>query len=732
MKSLPRAWTRTAFAACAAVLGASGCAPGAEPFLADLDGTLGEAVSVGGYVYEWIAAPGGFALGALGLAVLALGFACGLVREIGPTRDGPASQSISGALLGGMGLALIAQQLLLSGWMLPGSVCYVGAGLVALRAPVPELPSAPRAGGLDFMAAAGGLVVFSVLALWQLDIRPELDFDEFAYLKAVLISLGDLPATEQIGRVYELARFEALPIALAWQSLWVGAVGPDVLSTRLASVVACGFALAASAIVLRAQLGLRTAALGLLLGATAPLLLAYARLGLQISGSILHGTVAIGLWLLVRARWSFAWGAALGAVLGASLFLYQLSWFVPVLALPALGLAAWRDGGPTPKRVALVVVLVAGFVAGTGVLLLRSEFTTLWGQTESRRTWEGESRDRTGGQQRFILPQPVTTKEARRAAHGIHADGVETWMGRTDSGAYVLGMIGDAEARAPLTAQANASGWRPLSAAGVSPLAALSHTLGFLFRDAHLQNPDALIDAPTLRPLLAPLLVVGLVRLFRRRTTRALAWWILGATFVPVLLAGSETRRIVLAVPLLVGVAAWPLGELAFGLGAQRARRPRAALAAGTLLLCAVLMASGLYLSVERWDQRVEITRTPVRMLELARVLAQLPEEERVLIPRGLLTSAFGQTARLAAGLTAGPEAIERFVPVGAAEVGGPHGLRRASCAERLPFTWVLPASEEAQVRFEGLDRDFVLERRQVGEVQLLRVVARRGEGCAR
>jgi len=113
-------------------------------------------------------------------------------------------------------------------------------------------------------------------------------------------------------------------------------------------------------------------------------------------------------------------------------------------------------------------------------------------------------------------------------------------------------------------------------------------------------------------------------------------------------------------------------------------------------------------------------------------VLEQLPESERVLIPRGMLTNAFGSAARLAAGVREGPEATRRFAAVGAADIGGEGGLLRVSCAERVPFTWVLPPRADAQLRFGELDRDFALERQQIGELQLLRIRARRPGGCAR
>jgi hypothetical protein len=187
-----------ALAGCAIAL-SIGCAPGPVPLFAQADGVVALLSDAGAAFTAQIP------LALAGLAVLALVLGGVL------TRAGGFSRAASSGLLLALGLAFAAQAVL-PRYALLGIGLYFAAAAVAHFAKLDASPAARgplRAGplALELVAVVAALALYALLAAWRLDVRPELDFDEFAYLKAALIAGGDLPITERIGRVSALARF---------------------------------------------------------------------------------------------------------------------------------------------------------------------------------------------------------------------------------------------------------------------------------------------------------------------------------------------------------------------------------------------------------------------------------------------------------------------------------------------------------------------------------------------
>jgi len=575
---------------------------------------------------------------------------------------------------GALGLAAVGQGLLLDGPR-PVGLGLLGAAALAWlwRADAQALPRSGRPLSPPLEAAVAALLVgaFVVLCLFRIDVRPDLYFDEQAYVEAARRYLAghlaggiDLfPYTE----AYHQEQFAAQRVPF-----WLGAaaaarVEPDLLALRLASVAAATAALIAGHAAIRAALG-GGAALGMLaLASPAPLGLAYARPGLYIAASVLHAACSVLAALGFVARPDARRAALLGALLGGSLYFYQLSWLVPPLCAASVA-AAWvgRPLRPLlgPTGLALGVALA---VAVPGAVLQADGLAAVGDQTFDRVIGSGDA--------------PLLV-------------GTGSPWGNAASMAARLFAEGGPESASRLVRA-------PLLGPWVAPLVVLG-----------------LVEA---------------LRRRREPPVRLLLAWTLCAALLPAAATagGVLPRRAVLVWPLAWGLAALPL--LA-GLRAARAHgRAVAALATvATGVWIAGAAATGAAVYHDAWPHaslrgpRTETTAIGTSVLALARAWRGLDPSLRILVP-GHLPGLAGYLVNVEGEAASTPEGPKRIFP-------GPghtsEEVRLRSCATAPPFAWI--HHRDASERFETLYRDFHVRTERRGDFRVVRVDAVRPGGCRR
>jgi hypothetical protein len=206
---------------------------------------------------------------------------------------------------------------------------------------------------------------------------------------------------------------------------------------------------------------------------------------------------------------------------------------------------------------------------------------------------------------------------------------------------------------------------------------------------------------------------------------RLLLIWVTGGLLLPAAVAGAAPRRFILALPFAQTLMALPLLAVA---EAVRPRRRTAAAAAAAFLVAAT--ATGVHLYFERWNDH---PRAFPRhgLLELVRVLKADRSEGPVLIPTGLVYQGdLGLADVLLQGIDQDGPNPGRWVRVTRPWSRGPGRLRRFSCRQPTPFSWVVPEDPELLDRFELLARDFVLEQRREGNYRWLVAKAKKPTGC--
>ena len=334
-------------------------------------------------------------------------------------------------LLASLGLAGIAQFLLWDGLVLPGLALYAIAGASWLWRRDAPIPFAGLPARIAVPASIALAALAALLAVHELDVRPRLHVDEFAYHTAARMRLGQLePGTIlRMGsaEVYGYERFRAQALPHLAQSLGMAWLGPGILNARLVSVVLAVGALLVAALALRRQPGMQVALLMLALAAADPLALSYARRAHYVAATVLHAalTFAALVWLERSRRPAAA--LLLGILLGASLYAYQLSWFVPVLC----GLCVLFHPSllRAPRSVALAGIAVAGAlaVALPGLFLLRDGLDKVLAQTRGKAFWHA-----SGGAEaeRRIAVSIVAPRDEERARASL-AEGPTEGLFRT-------------------------------------------------------------------------------------------------------------------------------------------------------------------------------------------------------------------------------------------------------------------------------------------------------------
>ncbi len=700
-----------------------------------LDVVLERWVGVGGRLSE---------LGRLPMdALRAPGLVLGAFAVLAWRGHGLGATSRPGALVAiALALAWIGQSFWLDGATAVGSaaialacVAYGSAlGAAGARAPAPTDSGAGEgaAGGpspRELLTALALLALFVLLGLWRLGLHPDVYFDEVAYTKAARMWLGTLDPGPILGvwgwegYPYELFRSQAL--ALSFHAAALALLPPGVAALRLAALLAIAAALAATWWTLRMRIGAGAALLMLGLAAGAPLLLAFGRNGQYIAFSTLHGA----LCFLALLGWLEGprglRGIVLGLLLGASLYLYQLSWFAPVLA--ALGALAaserwrrapWRRAGPVAIVAALLVLpSLSGLVPG---------LSAVGAQTFGKAPWSRSGEPAPGRRDAIVFRGREREPELARAlASRLAGEGLR--VGALEAGLAAVQVSGPPSRVADALEIAASLGWkgppdyaRPRSEDSLSRMRRMAAAL---FYAPAWESAGRFVAVPLLDPLLAPLILLGMVGALHRRSQlcwRLLLVWCAGALLLPAALGGALPRRVMLAVPFVHALAALPLVDL-YRLAPAVARRAVALLLA---LLVAASLALGPWLYFERWGLRFGNT-APLGVLDFLASISDIPEEELVASPLWFSTL----TPKVVAeSVDLRPRRLRQF-----RELDG-QVLRRLACREALPVHALLERERGAAV-VRALAGDFSLAAGPLGErleLRRLRIADPRPGACAK
>jgi len=706
-------------------------------------GDAGRTILGGGAAaIESIIAVGGVLLGA-SLAAVSLLRGFGLVAValwLAWLLRRPVERRGAQPLLAALALGGIAQSFLLSGQIALGAAVYAAAATaVWLGAPAAGLQDQPssRITGLWVVAL---LAVFAVVALYRIEVFPNLYVDEMAYLRAARMFAGQIEVGRMIGRgpyqLYVYEQFVAQSVPIALQAAAVSLLPSDIIATRLLSVVAVGFALVFAVLVLRPRLGDRTVVWMLALGVASPLLVVYARSGFYISVSILHAVISFTALLWLLRRWDVPAAAVVGLLLGASLYQYQLSWFVPVFALAAFLAMPEQWRRPGVLRVVGTVVLTGLLMVLPALAWLDTGIDAVNAQTFDRAVWTTPapgapaSPHETWTGVLAVAPKSLDEAEFDSFVAAIAERGLSPTPGRSNHGDYIawIGGLRPGVEAAAADIRVEHADWLLLDFDWINkdPLDRFRRMLSQLFYQSSWESSGRWVDGPLINPVLAPLLVVGLAMAWRRRrepVMRLLLVWVLGGALLPAVFGGPAPRRTSLMLPFAYALMALPLVEL----GVRSSRHSRALRNAGAVLaiaLGAAVIATGSHLYFRAWDHQGGLPGGGGELLDYAKLLKTRADDEKVLSPamyRGLDNYLdAGEASR------DWPErAIKAFrkQPLGV--------VRELSCEQPPPFTWIARDVPEHRAAFDflALHYEVVVEDREGFLVR--RATAARGGLCA-
>jgi hypothetical protein len=652
-----------------------------------------------------------------------------------------AAAGISAAII----LGWLGQSLLLEGRWVAASALYAAAVAVYLgRRPADDAPTPAPTPRQEMALAASLLTLFLAFGIYRLAVYPELYVDEVAYLISGRMQLGELPPGPIVGgpgaEAFSLERFRAQPPPLLLTTLAVWLLAPGVLPVRLVSLAVCAVALLATGLALRRRLGSLTTLWMLMFASFSPLLLAYGRMGHWASISILHGALCFAALLRLQDRWDLGSATLLGLLLGSSLYFYQLSWFVPILAGLCLLLSpsVWRLA--VARRAVSLTGIVAVVCLLPGALFLRSGLGEMRQQSYDQalfRHWTESPGDASPGKNvrltQVLVPEELTPAQAQQVADRFTSKtaGVQISSSRGGRSVAMFGGPASEVERAVATAFGGRAPVLLDTGTPVRPWTDLGDTLARLFAAPGWQQRGAfyrggrLVDAPLLSPVLAPLLVLGLAEALRRRrepVIRALAVWALLGTLLPPVLSGVLPRRMLLGLPFLQALMALPLAALAASLwhttGARRA------LWLGSLGLALVSACIGAHLYFRHWNGVTDPLLLPGHKLELSQIIKSLPAREPVLLPP--LFQGFEAFLKRVYEMPA-PGEDRRVFSVGSQDE---RQMRRAWCHHPPPFHWITFDTSEGRQRIEALAPDFTMQGESRGGFRVYRISGRRPGAC--
>jgi hypothetical protein len=634
-----------------------------------------------------------------------------------------AMESPAGWLLAAMGFGWLGEWYLLDRhWALGTTSFLAGALLVVLR-PAPRTAPPPVGGVLEAALGLVLLATFVLGCLWALDVRPDLGWDEIAFVTAARSKLDDVHPEHVL--IYPLVRFEAQAVPLFLQTLALRGLEGGVLAVRVASVIAGTAALAVAAVVLRPRLGATVTLWMLAVAPFTPLQLAYSRLGEYVIYSVLHAALAFAMLLRFRDRPTWAAAVGLGVLVGGALYLYQLSWFVPVLVgLIVLGWpACWRTGATRARLAA--AALTALLVTAPGFLYLREGLAAVGAQSFDRAVWRPDTAPaHERGTTLLLPPDRRTEDDVKGVAATLRTRGLKALV-LPAQGHRLLLVRGTRDRVLPARDELRTAGWVELRQNSLVRYSAW-YNLRAVLRHAFYEPifDLRLIDVPILNPLLAPLLVLGLVEAARRAgaVRWAVAAWLVGAALLPGVAAGVFPRRLILLLPLAYAVTALPLAALTEALraGPSSMRLAGAVLA---VLLFGAVASTNAELYFEHWDWG-NGPRNASR-LRLLRLLDTLPPDEVVGVG-----PAVGATPQYVESYRRGVHPDRPARQMLASRTFAPAEIRRLSCRPGVPVTWVLPTAARELGTMHTVAKEFAADVREDGPFTVFRLRAE-GTACA-
>jgi hypothetical protein len=630
----------------------------------------------------------------------------------------PAERRAGQLLVVALCLGWIAQSYLLDGRAVIGTALYAGAVAAASLARKPQPSADPAPARLEMAALLALLALFTGVCLYRLEVHPNLYFDEMAYLRAARMFAGQIDVGTIIGAgvltPYVYDQFVAQMIPLALQAAAVTLLPSDVIAMRLLSVVAVAVALLVAVLALRRPLGPHLTLWMLALCTCAPLAVVYSRAGHYISISVLHAVLCFASLLWLLRRWNVPSALVTGAVLGCSLYQYQLSWFVPVFA-GAMFLASpelWRRPGGI--RIVAAVAIAGAATALPGFIWLDTGLHAVNAQTFDRAVWNVPGAgDPESPLERWtgvlaIVPDSVDEADLEAFVAHVKSRGLTPTRQRTVQGGTVVWVGGSRPVVATVTEEVRQKEWIVLDFDGISknPFVRFHRMLAQLFYAWSWESSGRWVGAPLVNPLLAPLLVVGVVLAWRRRrepAVRLLLIWVLGGALLPAVVGGTAPRRTSLMLPFAYGLMALPLVEIGAGL---RRRRPwaRAAAAIASVALFGAIACTNTYLYFREWDHQPGIPGGGGMILDFVKVLKAQAVDQVVLMPemyRGLENY-----------LDAGDESREWPERVSRPMKNPAWFVRTMSCQQPPPFTWMTDVISGIRVLRVAAARDDMCRRR--------------------
>jgi hypothetical protein len=300
-----------------------------------------------------------------------------------------------------------------------------------------------------------------------------------------------------------------------------------------------------------------------------------------------------------------------------------------------------------------------------------------------------------------------------------------SYFGARSAALYLHGAADAVEAN---VAELGAHGWRAAPPAGRNAVAVRAHAmLDQLYVGPTHEQLNTWVDGPALDPLFGALLPVGLLLAWRRRDdvlARYLGVWVAVALWLPGVVAEPLPRRSVLALPFACALAGSAL------LAVTPRMRGRAVLALRVALL-ALMPLSGAVFYYAGWLGEGDPQRErPLSRLELEDVVRGFPATQPI-----LLTSHVNGPPQTPRGEAVAPDLSELGLAAELTPIQPyprPEIIRRMSCRQDPPFTWITRDTEEQRNAFtDALARDHFYRRFVNGSLLVVDVSGRLSEGCS-
>ena len=453
--------------------------------------------------------------------------------------------------------------------------------------------------GLEWGLVVLLLGIFSLLCLYRLDVYPPPYFDEVAYLRTAYMQLGTLPQTyimpAPAHELYSFERFQSQLVPFYTQALALRVLDSGLFSLRLASWLANLAALMLAYLIFRRGLGVRVALWMLALSSASTLLVAYSRAGFYLSFCILGGVVAF--WALTRLveKWNVSSAFWMGLVAGASLYFYQLSWFIPPGLLLCLMLqpGLWRR--PGLFRLGGVALGTFLLVVSPLWLLFSSGLEDVSNQTFDKKQPLWELPDVMfaafivpGGSLEEIDPDVVVIELP------LGGDSFAVIQGSQDQVMDVVDTFDVPE----ITQLSGFVHRNPV-------ISAVDIFFSKTFMEPGWESNGRINRRSILNPVLAPLVVLGFAVAWRKRAN-PVVWmlmvWVAFASFFPSLIAGMLPRRLLLGIPFVQVLMAGVLAEMMRSTPAQ-SHAVRWGLRALLVLFFVVALSESVHFYAQSWSQ---------------------------------------------------------------------------------------------------------------------------------